>query len=227
MPTMPVSIIIPTLNESAVLAATIEGLRQLRPHEIIVADGGSGDATRKAAGSADLFLQAQRGRASQMNAGAARASGDVLLFLHADCSLEEGALDMAKNCLRRPRVAAGCFTMDVQGANVFYRWMERVANARVRLAGLIYGDQGMFLNRTLFEKVGGFPGLRFMEDVALSRRLRRLGRMVVAPARIHVSPRRWQHAGILRQTVSNWTMLALAAVGVHPDRLAEHYPKVR
>ena len=227
IPSMPVSIIIPTLNESAVLAATIEGLRQQKPHEIIVVDGGSSDATCDAAADADLFLPGPRGRASQMNAGAARASGDVLLFMHADCSLEAGALCLVENCLKRSGIAAACFTMHVEENNVLYRWMDRVATARTQLAGLIFGDQGLFLRRTMFESVGGFPALRFMEDLALSMRLRRLGRMVVVPARIHVSPRRWQRAGVLRQTVRNWTMLALAAAGVHPDRLARYYPEVR
>src|SRR5262249_37441040 len=125
MPSMPVSIIIPTLNESAVLAATIEGLRQQKSHEIIIVDGGSSDATCDAAAGADLFLRAPGGRASQMNAGAAQARGDVLLFLHADCSLESGALRQAEDCLKRSGVAAGCFTMHVTADGIMYRWMDR------------------------------------------------------------------------------------------------------
>jgi rSAM/selenodomain-associated transferase 2 len=162
-----------------------------------------------------------------MNAGAARASGDVLLFLHADCSLEAGALRQAEECLRRRHVAAGCFTMAVQARGALYRWIDFVATARVRLAGFIYGDQGLFLRRELFGALGGFPPVRLMEDVYLSRRLRRRGRMVVVPARIAVSPRRWQRHGIVRQTIRNWTLLSLAAAGVHPDRLAAFYPAVR
>jgi rSAM/selenodomain-associated transferase 2 len=224
---MPVSVIIPALNEVTCLGDTIAALRKQRPHEIIVVDGGSTDATREIAESADLVLQAPRGRASQMNAGAARASGDVLLFLHADCALEAGALVQAEELLRRRGVAAGCFTMRVAASGPLYRWIDLVATARVRLAGMIYGDQGLFLFRQRFERVGCFPAVGIMEDVFLSCRLRRLGKMVVAPAQITVSPRRWQRVGVLRQTVRNWTLLALAAAGVNPDALAPHHPPVR
>lgn len=224
---MPVSIIIPTLNESAVLAAAIEGLRTQDPYQVIVADGGSTDATHDAAKDADIFLEAPRGRASQMNAGAARASGDILLFLHADCRLEPDALRQAEQLLSRPGIVAGCFTMHVDAHGLLYRWIDCVASARVRLASFIYGDQGLFVRRSTFEKLGGFPRLQLLEDVAISRRLRRLGRMVVAPARIYVSPRRWRRAGIVRQSLRNWTLLTLAAAGVHPDRLARFYPAIR
>jgi rSAM/selenodomain-associated transferase 2 len=224
---MPVSVIIPTLNEAALLGEAIRRLRGQRPHEIIVVDGGSTDATADVAHEADLFLQAPRGRASQMNAGAARASGDALMFLHADCVLTDGALGQAEECLRRRGVAVGCFTMHVEATGPLYRWIDFVAMARVRLTGIIYGDQGLFVRRTTFERLGGFPPLHFLEDVVFSRRLSRSGRVAVVPARIGVSPRRWQRAGIVRQTMRNWTLLTLAAAGVHPDRLARFYSVVR
>jgi rSAM/selenodomain-associated transferase 2 len=224
---MPVSVIIPTLNEQACLAETLRCVRAERPHEILVADGGSTDATREAAAGADLFLEAPRGRASQMNAGAARATGDVLLFLHADCTLEPGALADAERLLRGPGVAAGCYTMTVRADGLLYRLIDACATARVRLTGLVYGDQGLFLRRADFERLGGFPPLRLMEDVFFSRVLRRQGRVVVSPRRVFVSPRRWQRAGLVRQTLRNWLLTALAAGGVHPDRLARLYPVVR
>jgi rSAM/selenodomain-associated transferase 2 len=224
---MPISVIIPTWNEASCLGDTIAALRKQRPHEIIVVDGGSTDATRAAAAAADRFLEAPRGRAVQMNAGAAHATGDVFLFLHADCVLEVEAIAQAERCLRRPHVAAGCFTMRVAADGPLYRWIDFATTLRVRLTGMIFGDQGLFLRRAMFRHVGGFPGLRLMEDVFLSARLRRLGKIAVVPARIHVSPRRWQRAGIVRQTVRNWTLLTLAAGGVHPDSLAAHYPAVR
>jgi GT2 family glycosyltransferase len=163
----------------------------------------------------------------QMNHGASRATGDVLLFLHADCRLEEGALPAAEACLKRHRVAAGCFTMTVASPGALYRWIDYVAGVRVRCAALIYGDQGLFLRRDLFERLGGFPPCRLLEDVAFSRMLREHGRLAVSPRRIFVSPRRWRHAGILRQTIRNWTLLGLAAGGVHPNRLARWYPALR
>jgi rSAM/selenodomain-associated transferase 2 len=222
-----VSIIIPTLNEEGCLAGTLRELRRQKPREIIVADGGSTDATRAAAAEADRFVPAPRGRGLQMNAGAAGACGDILLFLHADCTLEDGALAEAERCLGRRDVVAGCFTMRVQARGPLYRWIDAFAGARVRLGGLIFGDQGLYLRREMFERLGGFPPLRLMEDVFLSRRLSRHGRLVVAARRIFVSPRRWQRAGIVRQALRNWALLGLAAGGVHPDRLAALYPPIR
>ncbi len=224
---MPVSAIVPTLNEEACLGEALRLLRELRPHEIIVADGGSTDATCALAGAADVLVRGPRGRAAQMNAGAARATGDVLLFLHADCALEAGALSAAERCLARRGVVAGCFRMTVTAPGLAYRAIGAAATARVRLTGLAYGDQGLFVSRALFERVGGFPPLRLMEDVFLSKALRRLGRVVVAPRRIFVSPRRWHNQGVVRQTLRNWALTALAAGGVSPDRLARFYPTVR
>ncbi len=224
---MSVSVIIPTLNEERCLAESLALLRQHRPHEIIVIDGGSSDATCRLAAQADLLLQGPRGRALQMNLGAAHARGDVLLFLHADCSLESGALLQAERSLRLPRVVAGCFRMVVQARGALYRSVDACATARVRLTGLVYGDQGLFVRRNCFERLGGFPPLRLMEDLFFSRQLRREGRIVIAPSRIFVSPRRWQQAGLIRQTLRNWTLTALAAGGIDPDRLAGFYPAIR
>jgi rSAM/selenodomain-associated transferase 2 len=223
---MTVSVIIPTLNEASCIATTIASLRRQGPHEIIVADGGSSDGTPKLAAAADLVLAAPRGRAAQMNAGAAHAHGEHLLFLHADCTLADGALAAIGPALRRGAIA-GCFSMRVAAAGTPFRSIDAAATARVRLTGIAYGDQGLFLRRRDFERLGGFPPLRFMEDVFFSRRLCRLGRVVVLSQRIHVSPRRWQQSGIVRQTLRNWMLTALALLGVSPDGLAGFYPHVR
>jgi rSAM/selenodomain-associated transferase 2 len=222
-----VSVIIPTLNEADCLADTLRSARQERPHEIIVVDGGSGDGTCERAAEADRVLHGPRGRAAQMNHGAAHATGDALLFLHADCTLELGALAAAVRCLRRRGVAAGCFRMRVRADGWPFRAIDYFATARVRLTGVVYGDQGLFLTRERFERAGRFPELRLMEDVFLSLELRRAGRVAVAPRRIFVSPRRWHRQGVVRQTLRNLALTALAAAGVHPDRLAAHYPAVR
>jgi rSAM/selenodomain-associated transferase 2 len=222
-----VSIIIPALNEAGGIAGTIRSLREQGAHEIIVVDGGSSDDTAARAVEADRVLHGERGRAAQMNLGAAAARGDVLLFLHADCTLQPGAVAAAARCVSRPQTAAACFRMTVEASGLWYRSIDFCATARVRLTGVIYGDQGLAVRRELFERVGGFPPLRLMEDVFLSLRLRQQGRMVVLPQRIFVSPRRWQRTGIIRQTLRNWALTALAAAGVHPDRLARFYPAVR
>jgi rSAM/selenodomain-associated transferase 2 len=222
-----VSVIIPTLDEEACIAGTLAALRRHQPHQIIVVDGGSVDATRERAAAADLLLHGARGRAVQMNLGAAHADGDVLLFLHADCALEDGALAEAERCLASRGIVAGCFRMRVQAEGWWYRSIDGCATARVRLCGLIYGDQGLFIRRDVFAQLGGFPRLGLMEDLFFSRRLRRLGRVAVGSRHIFVSPRRWQQTGVACQTLRNWSLTALAAAGVAPDRLARYYPPVR
>jgi len=220
-------VIIPTLNEAKVIADTIRSLRYQLPGEIIVVDGGSADATVAEARAADRLLAGSPGRALQMNAGAAVATGNLLLFLHADCTLEAGALADAARLLTKPGILGGCFSMSIPVAGWPYRLIEASAAARVRLTGLAYGDQGLFLRRTDFERLGGFPPLAFMEDVFFSRRLRNRGRVIVSGKRIVVAPRRWQRVGLVRQTLRNWSLTALAAAGIHPDSLARFYPRVR
>lgn len=222
-----VSVIIPTLNEESCLGETLSLLRQRQPGEIIIVDGGSRDATCRLAAAADLLLHGVRGRAAQMNLGAAHATGDVLLFLHADCALEMGALEDAVHLLNRRGVAAGCFTMTVPAHGRLFRCVESCATLRVRLTGLVYGDQGLFLRRDLFTSLGGFPPLSFMEDLFFSRKLREHGRVLVSSRRIFVSPRRWQRNGVVRQSLTNWLLTGLAMAGIPPHRLADFYPVVR
>jgi rSAM/selenodomain-associated transferase 2 len=224
---LPISVIIPTLNEEGCLGDTLLLLREHRPHEIIVVDGGSSDATCQVAATADVLLHGPRGRAAQMNLGAAQATADILLFLHADCALERGSLKDAERLLGRPGVVAGCFTMRVRAHGWLYRSIDMCATARVRLTGLAYGDQGLFLKREFFLRQGGFPAVALMEDLLFSQQLRRHGRIRVSRRRIFVSPRRWQRTGLVRQSLRNWLLTALAAGGVHPDRLATLYPAVR
>lgn len=224
---MGVSIVIPTWNEAGVIAETIQCLRGQSPREIIVVDGGSTDATLALAQDADRVLTAPPGRAVQMNAGAAAACGDFLLFLHADCRLDAGAIAALETALARSRIVAGCFSMRVEADGWAFRSIDACATARVRFTGVVYGDQGLFLRRADFLRLGGFPPVRFMEDVFFSRRLAQRGRVVVLDKKIYVSPRRWQKVGLVRQTLRNWTLTALALAGVSPDRLAAYYPSVR
>lgn len=224
---MRLSIILPTLNEAGNLGAALAALRAQGPCEIIVADGGSQDATLAEAGAADLIVQCPRGRARQMNAGAARATGDVLVFLHADCLLEKHALRAVRSCFGDARVAAACFTMRTRANGLGFRCIDWCATARVKLTGVIYGDQGLVVRRGDFHSMGGFPPVAFMEDVFFSRLLGKLGRVQVLPPRIWVSPRRWLRHGLIRQTLRNWTLTALALGGIPPDRLARWYPPHR
>ena len=225
---MRISVIVPALDEAAILPATLYNVLAQSPHEIIVVDGGSTDETVAIAKAAGVrLLKSERGRAVQMNAGAAIATGEALLFLHADCRLEDGAIREIARILSSRSVVAGCFRMAIQDRGLLYRSIAWCATARVKLFGIIYGDQGLFVRRDRFMQSGGFPKLRLMEDVWLSLRLRRIGPIRVALKRIFVSTRRWQKKGIIRQTLRNWALTAAAAVGVHPDRLARFYPNVR
>jgi rSAM/selenodomain-associated transferase 2 len=224
---MSVSIIIPTWNEASCIAETIRGLRTQSPCEVIVVDGGSTDATVDLAREADRVLVSAPGRAMQMNAGAAQARGDFLLFLHADCRLEAGAIREIERTLARSTILAGCLAMRVEADGWGFRSIDASATARVRWTGVVYGDQGLFLRRMDFRRLGGFPRIRLMEDVFFSSRLARHGRVIVLNKKIYVSPRRWLKVGLISQTLRNWTLTALALAGVSPDRLADFYPRVR
>jgi rSAM/selenodomain-associated transferase 2 len=224
---MSVSIIMPTWNEAANIGAAIRRVRLQSPGEIIVVDGGSSDETVALAKDADRVLVSEPGRAFQTNAGATVAIGEHLLFLHADCRLESGAVAMIERALANPEIVGGCFSMRVDASGWGFRSIDACASARVRWTGVVYGDQGLFLRRRDFERLGGFPRLRFMEDVFFSRRLARRGRIVVVNKKIYVSPRRWQKVGLARQTLTNWTLTALALAGAPPDWLADYYPRVR
>jgi rSAM/selenodomain-associated transferase 2 len=224
---MRISIIVPTLNEAATIAAGVEKARALQPAEIIVVDGGSHDGTCEAASAADKMLVAPRGRASQQNAGAAASCGEALLFLHADCWLEPGSLEQIGMALSHERCVGGCFWQSIIGQGWRYRLLERGNALRVRLWGLAYGDQGIFVRREVFHRVGGFPSLALMEDLFFMKQIRREGRVALLDGPLHVSARRWERQGVIRQTARNWWLTALARAGVSPNRLAGFYQDVR
>jgi rSAM/selenodomain-associated transferase 2 len=224
---MRISIIIPVLNEAGQIGQLISRTRQTGADEIIVVDGGSSDGTPAAAAGADRVLSGSRGRARQQNAGAAAAEGDVLVFLHADCRLPAEALRQIEAALADPRCIGGCFRQQIDAAGVRYRLLEAGNAWRVRALGWAYGDQGVFLRREVFEAVGGFPDVPFMEDLYLMKRLKSRGRFVLLPARLEVSARRWQQTGVVRQTMRNWRSIALAHLGVPLEKLAAAYTAVR
>ncbi|HTI49405.1 MAG TPA: TIGR04283 family arsenosugar biosynthesis glycosyltransferase [Planctomycetaceae bacterium] len=222
-----VSVIIPALQEARNIGAAIASARAGGADEILVVDGGSTDGTLELARSADVVLSGTRGRARQQNAGAERSRGDVLLFLHADCRLAMGACEQIRSALADPAVIGGCFCQRIDAMGWRYRVVERGNLLRVLVSGWMYGDQGLFIRREVFERLGGFPEVRLMEDWLLSRRLVRAGRTAVLPGPLLVSARRWQQAGLVRQTLRNWLLLMLASAGVPPDNLARWYPTVR
>jgi rSAM/selenodomain-associated transferase 2 len=219
------SIVVPTLNEAGVIAAVLERLRRLRgAAEVIVADGGSEDGTCELARPlADRVIVAPCGRASQMNAGARAAGGEVFLFLHADSALPEGADVLIRESIARRRRAWGRFDVTIAGSDPLLAVVSIMMNARSRLTGIATGDQAMFVTRAAFEAVGGFPDIPLMEDVALSRRLKRVSAPACLRERVVTSGRRWERHGTLRTIVLMWRLRFAYALGVDPRRLARRY----
>jgi rSAM/selenodomain-associated transferase 2 len=224
-----VSVIIPTLNEAATIGTCLGALGAQDTDEVILVDADSTDGTSGlAAGRCTQVLRSPRGRGIQMNRGAAVATGDILLFLHADCRPQPGALAALRAFVRRnPRIPGGCLRMRIDGPSWLYRCIDAAAHIRAGVLGLPYGDQALFVTRRAFERAGGFPETPLMEDVQIALRLRRLGRLALLPVRLDVSDRRWRAQGILRQTLRNWILTALAALGVPAATLARHYPVIR
>ena len=221
---MDLSIIIPTLNEAECIERCIKSAWALDPREVIVVDGGSTDETvRLAEPMASKMLSTPRGRGTQQSAGAELARSNALLFLHADTWLEPDAGRQLATALARPATQFGGFRQCIAAAGVAFRLIERGNAWRARYLRLVYGDQGIFVRRRVFVETGGFPHISLMEDVELSRRMRRRTTPVLLPGPLHVSARRWQRNGVLRQTLCNWSLLASHLCGRHPDALAEAY----
>jgi len=228
---IPVSVIIPTLNEAQHLGATLRSLRAAAnclPLEVIVVDGGSGDETRSIAEQAGArVIQTEPGRANQLNQGAEQARGEILLFLHGDTQVPPDWIEHMIQTLAQPGVIAGAFRLRIQGQGWGLRGVEWGTNVRSRYGQLPYGDQGLFLHRATFAAIGPFADLPIMEDFELVQRLKGRGRIALAPAAVQTSDRRWRKLGIVRTTVINQLMLLGYALGVAPDRLAQFYRRQR
>ncbi len=223
---MSLSIIIPVLDEEAEIADALAALAPLRSRgvETIVVDGGSRDQTvALAAPLADRVIAAPRGRAAQMNAGAAAAMGDVLLFLHADTRLPAAADRLALDGLARSSRQWGRFDVRISGRHPLLRVVAALMNIRSRLTGIATGDQAIFVRRDLFERVGGFPAIPLMEDVALSRLLKRTGEPLCLAPRAITSGRRWERRGVMRTILLMWRLRLAYSLGAAPTRLARLY----
>lgn len=219
-----ISVIIPALNESGWVARAVTSTRPARETEVLVVDGQSEDRTLEVARqSGARVLTAARGRAAQMNAGARAATGELLLFLHADSRLPAGFDGEVRRLLARPDVAAGAFRLAIDPNSRALRLIAAVANWRARRLELPYGDQALFLHAGLFEDLGGFPELPLMEDFELVRRLRRRGRIAIAPRSVRTSARRWRELGVGRTTLINQLAVAAYLAGVDPASIARWY----
>ena len=220
------SIIIPTLNEAAGVTQTLATLAPLRARgvEVVVVDGGSSDATVALARPlADQVVVATRGRAMQMNAGAAQSRGDILLFLHADCRLPASADGLITDGLNRAQKTWGRFDVTLSGSHPLLNVIGAMMNLRSRLTGVSTGDQGLFVTRTLFEAVGHFPQIALMEDVALTKALKRYGAPLNLRHRMTVSDRRWETYGVWRTVLLMWRLRLQYWLGADPGKLAQAY----
>jgi rSAM/selenodomain-associated transferase 2 len=219
------SVVVPTWNEVRELPALLASLaQQSAAHEVIVSDGESRDGTAELAAQLGArVVQARRGRGPQLASGARAARGELLVFLHADARLHAGALAAVARAFEDPALVAAGLRQHIDHGALFYRWVERAADLRVR-RGWVYGDSGLCVRRSAYDAVGGFRELALFEDLDLARRLRRHGRVAQIPsAELTISPRRWEREGRLRRTLKNWALTALWLAGVDADRLARFY----
>jgi rSAM/selenodomain-associated transferase 2 len=221
-----ISVVIPALNEEESMGSCIEAIRQSdEMAEIIVVDGGSSDRTREISESFQgvKVISAGRGRGLQMNEGALVASGDVLLFLHADTILQEGWSRSMNTLLQDSSVAGGAFTFEISPPGIRYRCIEGWVKLRCSLFKLPYGDQAIFVRRDVFKNIGGYKQIPLMEDVNLVERLKGEGRIVISDRRAVTSGRRWIKKGLIYTAVMNQCIMLLYRIGVSPHTLAKLY----
>jgi len=219
-----IAIIVPVLNEAAVLPALIRRLQAIPGIQAVFVDGGSTDGSRQLLEEAGVrWMATAPGRARQMNAGARASRSDILMFLHADTVLEPRHVDAARRAMADAAVAGGRFDIRLSGPHPAFRLIERMINLRSRLSRISTGDQVMFVRRDVFDRLGGFPEQPLMEDVAFSRRLKREGKIACLGERVVTSSRRWQEHGILRTVLLMWWLRLRYWLGADPAALKKNY----
>lgn len=225
---MQISVIVPVLNEEKSIAATLQALAHLQPHETIVVDGGSQDRTAEIAAECGVkVIPSERGRARQMNRGARQASGEVLLFLHADTRLPPTAFSDIAGAMGDPRYVGGRFDVELDGKHWLLPLVGRLISYRSRLSKVATGDQALFVRRAVFQRMGGFADIPLMEDIAFCRRLKGLGELACLRSRVVTSARRWEVDGVWRTIFRMWTLKLLYLSGVSPARLKKFYADTR
>jgi rSAM/selenodomain-associated transferase 2 len=224
---MKLSIIIPTLNEEHSLEQTLASISS-HAQEIIVVDGGSKDGSVEIAHKyTPIVLNSDQGRGIQQHTGACHAKGDVLFFLHADTRLPKGFEVMIERALSDPKTVFGAFHLGHLPSTAFLNLVALMANLRSLLLGMPYGDQGLFMRRSDYSRVGGFKNLPLMEDVDLVRRLKKIGKYKLVKGKVRTSTRRYDRHGIVYTTVRNWSLIIRYLLGQSPEQLHRFYSDAR
>jgi rSAM/selenodomain-associated transferase 2 len=222
-----ISVIVPVLREEAGINRIIAHIRAIASAgtEIIIADGDPAGSTLAVISDASVIkVQSPKGRGIQQNQGAAEAAGEILLFLHADTELPHQAFTRIAEAMSHGPSAAGAFDLGIASQRLAFRIIERISSLRSRLTRIPYGDQAIFIRKSVFDAIGGFREFPVMEDVALMRDLKRRAYPIVfIDDRVSTSPRRWERDGIIRCTLRNWLLISLYLLGVSPERLARFY----
>lgn len=224
---MKVSVIIPVYNEASNIKDLLKIVEQMSCFECIVVDGGSSDSTLELAKEFNVqILSSRKGRAWQMNAGAAQARGDVLWFLHADSKPKLTAINEISRSINKGFVA-GAFKHSFANANCLTSWIAFTGNLRSKLTKIYYGDQGIYVNRDVFKSLGAFPEIEIFEDLILSKRLRKYGKTDLLECKLEVSDRRWRKQGLLKTFFLNQFFYLSFLLGYPPKKLAKLYLDIR
>ncbi len=219
-----ITVIIPTLNEEDNIGGLLSYLRQLdNSLELIVSDGGSNDETVAIAKKYAVVIKAVRGRGVQMNAGAKKATGEILWFLHADCLPHPDSVRSIKSVIDKTKVVGGGFKYRFNHPGIHFRLSETFSNFKNYFLNWIFGDMGMFVLKTTFEQMNGFSEIPLMEDVEFSGRLKKSGKVVFLSQRMKTSARRWLEKGFIRNTIKCWFLQIAWVLGISPFTLAKWY----